>query len=310
MIALILLLFTLSLSAETPLELPWLTGPLIAPTPYTLPKGHLTFQPYVRWTHTKGEYGPQWQPSPVRRIDTLLIQPLTKFGVFEKGEFDILPQLYYSNSEGPSALRLGDLPMSLSYQLAQEDKFLNSTSPDLKLRFDVTFPLGHYNKLNPNKFGVDASGGGSWNPGVTLVLGKFFHFTPIHWLVTRWVFSYAVGTPTFVKGLSTYGGTPKTRGTVYPGNIYAFDLGLEFTLARRVALACDLFYEHANKTRFSGRSGGIAPTLPSGERFLIAPAIEYNHSAQLGWIFGPSIALAGRNSFQEITWIISMTLRH
>jgi hypothetical protein len=297
--------------AESPpaLELPWFTDPLLSPTPFTPGAGHHSYHPYVYWTERKGTYDQNWNTQPTRHLDTLTLQPVFKFGITQRTEIDIIPLAYYKYSQGPHSWRWGDLTAFFALQLVEEDKFLNFTWFDVKLRLGVQFPIGKYDKLNPKKYQTDIGGEGSWNPNVGLLMGKFFHFDPIHWLATRWGFVYTFGTPVSVHGISSFGGTQGTRGTVHPGNFWITYLGMEATLTRNWALAFDLEIDHQNKTRFSGKSRGIAPQKPSSDLFVVAPAIEYNLSAREGIIFGPSITIAGRNAPQAISWILSANIR-
>ncbi len=300
----------LSCAESSPaLELPWVTGPLLTPDPFTPGAGHQTYKPYVYWIKRKSVYDQNWDTQPTRHLDALVLEPIFKFGITKRTEIDIVPLAYYKYSQGPHSWELGDLTAFFALQLMEDNRLLNWGPLDVKLRLGVQFPIGKYDRLNSKKYKTDIGGYGSWDPSVALLMGKFFHFDSLHWLTTSWGFVYAFGTPVSIHGISSYGGTRETKGTVYPGNFWVGYLGMQATLTRHFALAFDLEIDHQNKTRFSGKSGGFAPRLPSSNLFIVAPAIEYNLSAREGIIFGPSITVAGRNAPQLISWVLSMNLR-
>jgi len=280
---------------------PWLTGPLLSPSGHTIPYGHANYEPYLYWTINNAKYDQHWNSQKTPTSTNILMQGSIQLGVGPGVELDLAPQLYYNFSQGQDAWRIGDFPLVLSFQILQDapDNYL----PALKLRFSTQIPIGKYDRLNPHKKGTDIGGGGNWNPSVGVVLSRLFHFSGTHWLSARYFIGYYFGTPVHVHGLNNYGGSSRTRGAVYPGNAILTILGLEYTLSRNWALACDLLYQHQNRTRFSGKRGGVPSTAPSSEQFVVAPALEYNFSANIGLIAGPAITFAGRNATKYISWI-------
>lgn len=294
---------------EEPLRLPWFSNPLLTPTPWVVKLGHQSYHPYVYWTQQNKQYDEHWHAKKSTFAESVLLHPIFKFGILRRTELDIAPNLWYRHSLGQHTWRLGDVSLSLGYHFLIDNRLKNWASPDLRLNVGCVLPLGHYDRFNPHQEFVDDAGRGSWYPGLALIMGKFFHFTPTQWMATRASFSYAFETAMHVHGISHYGGTQKTRGTLYPGNIWVASLGIELSLTQRVALACDLNATHADRTRFSGQSGGNIPKKPSFNQLRVAPAIEYNHSASLGFIVGPAITFAGRNTAKQTAWIVSMTLR-
>jgi hypothetical protein len=148
-------------------------------------------------------------------------------------------------------------------------------------------------------------GKGCWYPEIGLVLSKLFYFSGIHYLETRFYSTHRVGTPTFIKGRSVYGGDKTTRGTAYPGNIFIADFAFEYNLTQNWAMACDFYYLHHDHNRFSGKTK-IPAVKPLHEQFSLAPAIEHNWSKTLGIIGGVWFSIAGRNTSQFINGILSL----
>ena len=203
------------------------------------------------------------------------------------------------------------MPLGLDFQLYYDTP--GTWAPAVKLALKANAPLGKYQKLNPNDKGTDAGGGGSWNPAVGLVFSRLFHYTGVHFLAARLALLYAVPNSVHVKGLNVYGGGRGTHGTVYPGPFFTADLGLEYTLAQKWALALDVFYVHENHTRFKGTKGetnGIPNNMggPSSEQISLAPAIEYNWNANYGVIAGVWFSVAGRNAEEFINGVIAINI--
>lgn len=118
----------------------------------------------------------------------------------------------------------------------------------------------------------------------------------------RLLLQYSLPAPVSLKGFSVYGGGYSAKGRIFPGQNLEADLGVELSLTRRWALACDLVGTWAARSRFQGNPG----MTPDGRRsrvgagssvqYTLAPAIEYNWSANIGVIGGGWFTLGGRNS--------------
>lgn len=178
--------------------------------------------------------------------------------------------------------------------------------PAAKLTVFANVPMGKYKRLNPHKHGTDATGTGSWLPGVELVFSKLFHLGKgIHFFSPRLAISYTIGTVAYVKDLNRYGGALGTHGKVYPGNQLFIDAAFEVNFTQKWAFALDAVYTHFDKTRFSGKT--TTPVgIPSGEQFSLAPAIEYNWSENIGAIGGVWFTLGGRNTARFASGVIAI----
>jgi hypothetical protein len=292
-----------------PQEGPWLTGPLIAPSGHTVPLGHVNYEPYVYGSTVSGAYNPKWHYERANhKFTNVLIQPTFQIGVATATEFDIAPQFAWSNSNGQAEWEWNDLPITLAFQILNDKP--GAWWPAIKLRFAANVPFGQYQRLSPHKNGTDAGGSGNWAPAAGLVFSRLFHFTGTHFLAVRYWISYTFSTPVHIRDISVYNSTTGSRGTVYPGNVFQTDLGLEYTLSQNWALALDVYYQHNNKRRFSGHSAGAPIKGPSREQISLAPAFEYNWSSNVGIIFGPWFTVAGRNSAQFVQWVGAINVYH
>ena len=230
----IALLFSIaSLSSLTadetaaPSNLPWLTGPLIAPTGTVVQKGQYSVQPYLTFNANTALYSSHWRP--VSQPNFYSVSLLVEFtvGLTQWMDFQINPLVVYNSTEGQSSTRFGDLPIGFDFELLNPDKY--QWFPGIKLELLETFPTGKYQKSNPKKLDTDISGVGSFYTSAYLSFYKIYHLGPRHYLSSTIGFGYNVYAPVHVKGENFYGGGKKTRGKVYPGNISDIYLSFEYT---------------------------------------------------------------------------------
>lgn len=298
---------------------PWLTGPILTPSGHVVPKGHANYEPYLYWTQINGFYDSDWHVHSRPLFTNVLLQGSMQFGIIQDWEFDLAPQLQFNQTHGQRQWRASDLPITLGYQLLEDEVCkVKKWWPSIKLRLSFVVPLGKYDNLSPSHLGTDVGGNGgngSWYPGIGLVFSKLYEIKGAHYLSQRVSLGYSFGTPVGVEGLNVYGGAPATltmpatSGTVYPGNIFTFLSGSEFTLTQNWALALDILYQHTDTTRFSGFSPpGTTPGVPSQELFALAPGIEYNWSANVGIIAGPVVTVAGRNAAKFIQYVVALNI--
>ncbi len=286
----------------------WLSGPLITPSAHAVEPGHFNIEQYFYWYDLKGVYNKHWRPVSTPHFKELLIQPTANIGILPGTELDIVLQGLYNNSQGQHAWRVGDLPFTFGIQLLNEVH--EEWIPAIKLRLAATIPIGKYDRLNPKKFATDYGGAGNWLPGIGLVFSKLFYLGGYYFLDWRMHTAYYVSTPVHVRGFNYYGGVPETRGTVYPGNIFFLMEALEVSVSRSWGFTLDIVYQHSNRNRFSGHSPrGTKPVFPSSENLSLAPGVEYNVNANLGFVFGPWFSIAGRNvndTYDFLTWILAI----
>lgn len=288
---------------ETP---PWFTGPLLAPSGYVIPKGHVNLEPYLFYTVNSGQYSNNWKPESITNFYTTVFEVPGQVGIANSLDFRFTPRMIWNRTEGENYVDIGDMTVGFDIQVFKEN--MKSWKPAAKLIVRTLLPLGKYEHMNPNKLGTDSTGSGSWFPAAGLALAKLFHFGEgVHYLNTRLSFGYYIGTVAYVKGINTYGGDPTTKGRAYPGNVFTVDGAIEYSLTQRWVFAMDAVYTHNNKTRFSGKT--TAPVGgPSGEIFSLAPAIEYNFNINLGLIGGVWFTVAGRNTARFTSGVIAFNV--
>lgn len=302
-----------ALPPKGPLDLPWLTGPLIAPAGTVISKGQMDIESYLFVTTNTGIYDEHWHAQSQPNFCTINPLLLSYFGITEWMDFQFDPQIIYNISQGESSVHFGDLILGFDFQVFPADK--SKWFPGIKIAVTESLPIGKYQKLNPKKLNTDSSGSGSFETHLQLVFYKAYHIKNLHYLSMTFAFEYEISAPVHVKGFNTYGGGHGTRGKAYPGNELNIILSFEYSLTQHWVLALDNVYTHQDKTRFRGNSGIIAGTPasvggPSSEQLSFAPAIEYNFNSAWGIIAGAWVTAIGRNSAEFRSGVIALNYSH
>ena len=282
---------------------PWFTGPLIAPSGYTVRPGSVGIQSYFDSFVRVGSYDSHWIVRTTPNFYNYRLRVRFRTGITGWMDGEIIPQISYKETEGKSSFGFDDFIIGLNFQLATPA--LHDSWPAFKLRLRTAVPCGKYQKLNPHCKHTDARGMGSWYPEIALILSKLWHLSGIHYFEIRAYSGYRFGTPASVSGLTVYGGGKGTHGTAYPGDIFFVNSAIQCNFSQNFAFACDFLYSHRNRSRFCGKRE-VPATLPSREEFSLAPALEYNFSKKVGLIGGVWFSFAGRNCPQYINGILSL----
>ncbi len=287
---------------------PWWTGTLLSPGASVMPPKHFLEQPYVFVTMANGKYDSQWHPQKIPSFTSVNLQFFTLIGLIQDVDLQITPQWIYNATRGQSSSHFADLPVGFDFQVLTKNEV--QWLPSIKIGLKEILPTGRYQKLNPKKFGTDISGTGSFDNQWSIVFFKEYHFTGYHYLSGKLSLIYDHFSRVHVKGFNAYGGGYKTKGTVYPGDVFTLMASFEYSFTRNWVLALDNVYAHGNTDRFFGKSGFSAPGVkatvgfPSFEQISFAPALEYNFSEKFGVIGGLWFTAWGRNTarFQSLVF--------
>ena len=90
-----------------------------------------------------------------------------------------------------------------------------------------------------------------------------------------------------------------TKGRIHPGASYASDFAIEYTLTQHWVPVMEVLYVHSTSSSFNGNPGftpgGTAAAIGGRGRdsVSLAPAIEYNFTANLGIIGGIWFSVTG-----------------
>ncbi len=287
-------------SADIPAG-PWLTGPIVTTSAYTIPKGHFNIEPYLYVMENIGAYGSRGHVHKNTRIpEAVNIVILIQIGLTDSIDLNIYPQLNYQYNVGKDHIGVGDIVIGPSYQLIRQDK--DDYGFTWKVGFNQVFPSGSFENLDPTFLGNDGSGGGVWATGLYTALAKLIHLEQEHYLRLRSAFTVNFFVPKKVHGENIYGGDATTNGYLARGVSVFLDLAFELTLTKNWALALDMENMYQTGSKFQGST--VLPVGNPKDSYILsfAPALEYNFSSDLGIIAGCWFSAYGLNTkaFQNV----------
>jgi hypothetical protein len=288
---------------------PLFTGPLLAPSGTTVPKGHVNYEPYFYYTDNTGIYNRQHKVIHTPQTHIFIPAPLVQIGIASFIDFQIITPFNINWSRRQRGGGISDINAGFGFQIfrQKDSKYL----PDLRIFVSETFPTGRYDKLNPAKLGTDATGLGTYQTGISF---NFQYLQPIWdiYLRTRLSLAGNYASRVNIQGLSTYGGSRSTLGNISPGANYSVDVAFELSLTRNWVAVFEADYVELSGTNFRGNTG-LTPISrfaivgrPSEEQITLAPAIEYNFNEQLGIIAGAWLTVDGRNTTKFTSAVIAV----
>jgi hypothetical protein len=300
-----------SQAASTPvskqsLDDAWWTGPILANSAATLPRGHVLIEPYfydVMAPRSNG-FG-----SSVYML----------YGLVDELTIGLLPSASYTvRSSGSSSSRvdLGDLTLVAQYRLTQFHT--GDWVPAMAVNVQQSFPTAPYDRLGDRP--ADGFGSGAYTTTVALNTQTYFWLPNGRIVRMRVDMSEALSSVAHVADVSVYGTSDGFQGRAQPGNAFFADAASEYSLTTRWVLALDLFFHHADDTRVTGTntpsaSGGAVPAVvqwSSGRTNSVgfAPAVEYNWKSYVGVIAGARVITASRNTTATITPVVAINFVH
>lgn len=269
------------------LEEAWFTGPMLASGAGTLPKGRWLVEPYLFDVRTDG-------------ADTLGSLTYILYGVHDRVTVGVIPTFFYSRLDGApdsSRVGMGDLTLQAQYRLTQFRP--GSWVPTTSIVLQETLPTGKHDRLG----GRAADGFGSGAYATTLGL----YAQTYAWLPNGRIMRLRLNTQatasraTRVRDDSVYGTPVGFRGRAKPGASWLVNAAVEYSATPHWVLAMDLLYRHDEPTKVLGvGTDGALVQYDTGthDSFAVAPAVEYNVSPTLGFLFGLRVipAVGGRQA--------------
>ncbi|WP_426663493.1 transporter [Rhodanobacter aciditrophus] len=276
----------------------WWTGPMLANSAETLPRGHVLVEPYLYDVTSKG-------------TDAFGSRAYVLYGLTDRLTVGLIPIIGYnrvSNGPNSSGIGLGDQILQAQYRLTRFHE--GSWLPTLAVQLQETLPTGRYDRLARAS---DGMGGGAWATTLGLNAQSYFWMPNGRLLRVRLNLTRTFSGNADVSGASVYGTAPGFRGTARPGDAFYIGTSFEYSLTRRWVLALDLFRSHGAATRVDG-TADPANALPvpvhlqggSSDAYGYAPAIEYNFSANLGVLLGARVIVGGHNATRSLTPAIAV----
>lgn len=289
---------------------PWYTGPILAPSAHLISPGSYNIQPYFFIANNYGKYQQSGKKNTVPTLFQYNIQFPFQFGITNWIDGVVNLKAIYNKEQGRSFFDIQDISASVGFPILTEGPYI----PAILFSIQEVFPTGKYQRLNPFKFGIDGTGGGSYVTSFYLNFSKVvWWWSLLHPQAFRLSLQYSLPSHVSVHGFNTYGGGYSTDGKVKPGQSFSADFGYEFSFTQNWAFALDIVYSYACKTTFSGKLGtgldGKVASVggPYNDQLSLAPALEYNVNENLGFIGGVWFTVWGRNSTAFTTGVLSFT---
>jgi len=289
-----------------PLDDAWWTGPMLAPSAATLPRGHFLIEPYlydVIAVHSNG-------------FGSLTY---VNYGLLDRVTVGLIPTAGFNKlSRGPSGsgVGLGDLTPQTQYRLTKFHE--GSWIPTTSVAVQETLPTGKYDRLGDRP--SDGLGSGAYTTTLALYSQTYFWLPNDRILRMRFNVSQGLSNNVNVEDVSVYGTEAGFRGHAKPGSSFFVDASWEYSLTRRWVLALDATYRHNGNTRATGYNtldangvrnpSGLQLDSGSSEAFGFAPAIEYSWKPNLGVLVGARMIPATHNTHASITPAIAINFVH
>lgn len=292
----------------------WWTGPILAASASTLPKGHFLIEPYVYDVISQGRFDEDGDRHSGADAHSFGSQTYLLYGVADRFTVGLIPRFGFNDVSGgqdSSGIRVGDLTVQGQYRFTQFRE--GSRVPTISLVMQETFPTGKYDRLGSRP--SDAMGSGAYSTTVALYSQYYFWMPNGRILRTRLNLSQTFSGDASVQGVSVYGTDEGFRGDASPGDSFQVNSSWEYSLTRNWVLAFDLFYQHDNRTRVNGITTvgddpplSVQESLGPSDQFGVAPAIEYNWSSTVGVIVGARWIASGRNAGAHITPVAAINI--
>lgn len=288
----------------------WWTGPMLANSAATLPRGHYLIEPYLYDVRTTGTFDRNGDRHRAGRSHGYGSLTYMTYGVTDTFSLSLIPTFGYNDpaqGQGSSGIGMGDLSIHGQYRLTQFQP--GHWLPTIAIALQQTLPTGKYDRLGERA--SDGLGSGANTTQFGIYSQTCFWMPNGRILRMRLNAMKAFSDRVDVADESVYGTADGFRGSARPGASLVVNAAWEYSITRRWVLALDAVYRRTGATHVSGvDSAGMATRFDSGSSrsFALAPAIEYNLSANIGVLFGVRAVVAGRNTAAHVTPAIAVNI--
>jgi hypothetical protein len=303
--------------ATHPMNDAWFTGPMLANTAATAPRGHFLVEPYLYDVTTQGVYGPGGTRHSAPHANSYGSLTYIIYALTDTTGVGVEPTFGYNNVAGAPASTapgVGDLTVEAQHRLAQFRPC--RWMPTVSFGVQETLPTGRYDRLGDRT--AAALGAGAYTVDPSLYSQMYFWMPNRRILRMRLNISDAFSHGVAVHDASVYGTSDGFSGTARPGSSFYLDNSWEYSATRRWVLALDATYRSNGNTRVSGsyplngpgsRASMVANTGWS-DAWGLAPAVEYSWKPWIGVLLGTRLIAAGHNTSDTITPAIAVNIVH
>lgn len=290
----------------------WWTGPMLANTAATAPRGHFLIEPYLFDVSTQGSFDHHGTRHSTAHANSYGSLTYMVFGLTDKWGLGAIPTFSYNMATGgPSSAGpvVGDLTLQVQRRLTQFEPC--RWVPTISAAVQETLPTGRYDQLGNRP--ADGVGAGAYTTNLEFLSQMYFWMPNRRIVRMRLNVTDAISSNVHVEGVSVYGTGAGFSGHAKPGSSFFVDAAWEYSVTRRWALALDATYRNTRNTRVTGydsESGhGMMPVeMDSGvsDAYGFAPAIEYSWRPNIGVLLGVRLIPVGRNTNETITPTIAI----
>ena len=300
-----------------PMNDAWFTGPMLANTPATAPRGHYLIEPYLFDVSTQGKFDGRGKRKSTAHGNQYGSLTYLVYGLTDKTGIGAIPTFAYNqvaNALGSEGIRVGDLTFQLQRRLTQFQPCRRI--PTISVNVQQTLPTGAYDRLGTRP--SDGMGAGAYSTNFGIYEQMYFWMPNRRIFRTRVNVSQSVSSKADVKDVSVYGTPQGFHGTASPGRTLSVDLSWEYSATRRWVAALDTTYRKSANTLVTGTipADGLPGTVPfqadsgSSKAYGFAPAVEYSWKPYIGVLLGMRVIPAGRNTAETITPAIAVNIVH
>ena len=262
------------------------TGPLLASTAETLPRGHFYTEPYFFDGISGGRHNPG-------------SSGFYQYGLAGNWTVGVQPFFSLGTRRDNRGAAIGDFKLLSQVRLSHFTA--EHRVPSVALVTNLVVPTGKYDHLGALKSG---HGSGSFAPELGLNVQHYFLLKNGRLLRARINVLKDFPLRTHVTGRSVYGTGPGFRGHARPGSKTSVILGAEYSVTKEWVVAFDVERDQWGRTKVSGRNadGSLVEQISRRSWDVgFAPAVEYNWSERAGAIFGLWIVPKGHNTAASVT---------
>jgi hypothetical protein len=268
------------------------TGPMLASTAETLPRGHFYTEPYFFDVIVNGDHHPG-------------SSGFYQYGLLDNLTVGFQPALATATNRLDRGMAIGDFKLLSQVRLTHFTP--DHRVPTIALVLNEVIPTGKFDRLGPTQEG---HGSGAFATELGVNVQHWFLLNNGRLLRARVNVLQRFYNRANVKGRSVYGTAAGFSGHARPGARTTLIGAVEYSLTDKWVLALDVEGDLAGRTKLEGiEAGGIAvrTTSAASRDIGFAPAVEYNWSPSAGALLGVWITPKGHNSSASVTPAIAIS---
>jgi hypothetical protein len=268
------------------------TGPMLASTAETLPRGHFYTEPYFFDVIVHGDHHPG-------------SSGFYQYGLLNNLTVGIQPSFATATNRLDGGMAIGDFKLLSQVRLTHFTP--DHQVPTVALVVNEVIPTGRFDRLGPTQEG---HGSGAFATEVGVNVQHWFLLSNGRLLRARINLLHRMYNRTSIEGRSVYGTAEGFTGDAKPGARTTLIGAVEYSLTDKWVLAFDVEADFAGGTRVQGRDAADAPvrtTSPASRDIGFAPAVEYNWSPSAGALLGLWIIPKGHHAPASVTPAIAIS---